>query len=143
MVTWFESVHSDGTAAFVCNPSPKLFEDVTIRIRMYDDAPVKHVILRSMPNGMERLDEMHVAKRENGFVYYESTLNMNENRIQYHFYLVCDDRVYFYNQRGITTYLPDHTYDFVVLANYKQPEWVKEAVFYQIFQRSVHGCFVL
>ena len=140
MVTWFESVHSDGTAAFVCNPSPKLFEDVTIRIRMYDDAPVKHVILRSMPNGMERLDEMHVAKRENGFVYYESTLNMNENRIQYHFYLVCDDRVYFYNQRGITTYLPDHTYDFVVLANYKQPEWVKEAVFYQIFpERFCNG----
>lgn len=140
MVTWFESVHSDGTAAFVSNPSPKLFEDVTIRIRMYDDAPVKHVILRSMPNGMERLDEMHVAKRENGFVYYESTLNMNENRIQYHFYLVCDDRVYFYNQRGITTYLPDHTYDFVVLANYKQPEWVKEAVFYQIFpERFCNG----
>ena len=52
MRTWLESVHSDGTAAFVSNPAPKLFENVTIRIRMYEDAPVKHVILRSMPNGM-------------------------------------------------------------------------------------------
>ena len=73
MNTWLESVHSDGTAAFVSNPSPKLSENVTIRIRMYEDAPVKHVILRHMPNGMERLDEMHISKTENGFVYYEIT----------------------------------------------------------------------
>lgn len=140
METWLESVHSDGTAAFVSNPSPKLFEDVTIRIRMYENAPVKHVILRSMPNGMERLDEMHIAKREKGFVYYEVTLRMNEKRIQYHFYLVCEDIVYFYTQREITTYLPDHTYDFVLLADYVQPEWVKHAVFYQIFpERFCNG----
>ena len=140
METWLESVHSDGTAAFVSNPMPKLFEEITIRIRMYEDAPVKHVILRSMPNGMERLDDMHIAKRENGFVYYEATLRMNERRIQYHFYLVCDHAVYFYTQREITTYLPDHTYDFVLLADYVQPEWVKDAVFYQIFpERFCNG----
>ena len=140
METWLESVHSDGTAAFISNPSPKLFEDVTIRIRMYADAPVKHVILRSMPNGMERLDEMHITRVENGFVYYESTLRMNERRIQYHFYLVCDHAVYFYTQREITTYLPDHTYDFVLLADYVPPEWVREAVFYQIFpERFCNG----
>lgn len=140
MKTWLESIHSDGSAAFVSNPSPKLFEDVTIRIRFYEDAPVKHVILRSMPNGMERLDEMHLSRKEKGFVYYETTLNMNENRIQYHFYLVCDDAVYFYTQREITTYLPDHTYDFVLLTDYRQPVWVKDAVFYQIFpERFCNG----
>ena len=140
MDIWLESVHSDGTAAFVSNPAPKLFEDVTIRLRMFEDAPVKHVILRSMPNGMERLDDMHIAKKENGFIYYEATLRMNERRIQYHFYLVCEDVIYFYTQREITTYLPDHTYDFVLLADYEQPEWVKEAVFYQIFpERFCNG----
>ncbi len=140
METWLESVHSDGTAAFVSNPAPKLFETVTIRLRMYETAPVKHVILRSMPNGMERLDEMHIAKRENGFVYYEAALRMNEQRIQYHFYLVCEDIVYFYTQREITTYLPDNTYDFVLLSDYEQPEWVKHAVFYQVFpERFCNG----
>lgn len=140
METWFESVHSDGTAAFVSNPAPKLFEEVTIRIRMYEDSPVEQVILRSMPNGMERLDDMLLTKRENGFVYYEATLRMNEKRIQYHFYLVCEDTVYFYTQRAITTYLPDHTYDFVLLADYEQPKWVREAVFYQIFpERFCNG----
>ena len=140
METWLESVHSDGTAAFVSNPSPKLFEDVVIRIRMYENAPVKHVILRYMPNGMERLEEMRMTKKEHGFVYFEITIKMTEKRMPYHFYLVCEGVVYFYTQRQITTYVPDHTYDFVLLADYMQPEWVKKAVFYQIFpERFCNG----
>ena len=133
MEKWLESVYSDGTAMFVSNPAPELFETVAIRLRMYEDAPVRHVFLRSIPNGAERLEEMRVVKKERGLAYYEAPLKMRENRMQYHFYLVCDDVVYFYNQKEITTYIPDHTCDFVLLADYVQPEWVKEAVFYQIF----------
>lgn len=133
MKDWLESVYSDGTAEFVSNPSPKLFEDVKVRIRMYEDAPIRHVFLRSLPNGAEHLQEAYVVKRERGLVYYEAPLHINENHVQYHFYLVCDDVVYFYNQKEITTYVPDHTYDFKLLVDYKQPVWVKKAVFYQIF----------
>ncbi len=140
MITWLESVYSDGTAAFVSNPFPKLFETVKIRIRMYETAPVEAVLLRSRPNGAEYLQEMHILKRERGFVYYEAPLRITENRMPYQFYLVCKDAVYFYTQKQITTYLPDHTYDFVLLADYVQPEWVKEAVFYQIFpERFCNG----
>ena len=130
---WLESVHSDGTAAFVSNPSPKLFETVTVKLRFYRDAPVRHVFLRTIPNGVERLIPMTRGKEEKGLVYYEAPLEMTENRMQYQFYLVCEDVVYFCTQKEITTYLPDHTYDFVLLADYVQPEWVKDAVFYQIF----------
>lgn len=60
--------------------------------------------------------------------------------VQYQFYLVCDDVIYFYTQKGVTTYVPDHTYDFVLLADYVQPAWVKEDVFYQIFpERFCNG----
>lgn len=140
MNSWLESVYSDGTAAFVSNPSPKLFETVTVSIRMYADAPVKHVILRTLPNGVEQFTDMVVSRQEGGLVYYEAPLFINENRVPYQFYLVCEDVVYFYTQKEITTYLPDHTYDFVLLADYVQPEWVKEAVFYQIFpERFCNG----
>lgn len=61
MEQWLESVYSDGTNCFVSNPQPELFEKVTVRIRMYQDAPVKHVFLRTVPNGAERLIE---AQRE-------------------------------------------------------------------------------
>lgn len=140
MNDWLESVYSDGTAEFVSDPSPKLFETVTVKIRMYEDAPVKHVFLRSVPNGAEKLQEASIVKKERGLVYYEAPLEITENRIQYHFYLVCEDVVYFYNQKEITTYVPDHTYDFVLLADYEQPSWVKKAVFYQIFpERFCNG----
>lgn len=133
MEKWLESVHSDGTAAFVSNPAPALFETVKIRIRFYADAPVKYVLLRSIPNGAERLDEMYVLKKEHGLVYYEAELKMTQKRMQYQFYLVCENVVYFYTQKEITTYVPDHTYDFVLMTDYTQPAWVKDAVFYQIF----------
>ncbi len=140
MKNWLESVHSDGTAAFVSNPHPALGETVKIRIRMYADAPVQHVFLRTIPNGAERLAKMQTVKTEGGLVYYEAPLKMTENRMQYQFYLACQDAIYFYTQKEITTYVPDHTYDFVLLADYVQPQWVKEAVFYQIFpERFCNG----
>lgn len=140
MEKWLESVYSDGTAAFVSNPSPKLGETVTIRLRMYANHPVKHVFLRSCPNGAERVEEMHLADTAHGLVYYEAPLTMSENRMHYQFYLVTEDAIYFYTQKEITTYVPDHTYDFVLLADYVQPEWVKNAVFYQIFpERFCNG----
>ena len=140
MKNWLESIYSDGTSDFVSNPSPSLFETVTIKLRMYDHAPVKHVFLRSLHNGMEHLEEMHAAKTKRGLIYYEAPLKITENRIQYQFYIVSENVIYFYNQKEITTYIPDHTYDFVLLADYKQPEWVKRAVFYQIFpERFCNG----
>ena len=92
---WLESVYSDGTAAFVSSPCPKRGETVTIRLRFYWNAPVKHVFLRTIPNGVEKLIPMVRKKEEKGLVYYEAPLQMTENRMQYQFYLVCEDVVYF------------------------------------------------
>ena len=140
MNNWLESIYSDGTSEFVSNPSPSLFETVTVKLRMYEESPAQHVFLRSLHNGLEWLEEMHIVKKERGLAYYEAPLTISENRIQYHFYIVGEDIVYFYTQKEITTYIPDQTYDFVLLADYDQPEWVKKAVFYQIFpERFCNG----
>ena len=140
MEQWLESVYTDGSAAFVSNPHPAFGEDVTVRIRFYEDAPVKAVVLRTMPNGGNLLIDMAEEKREQGFVYYACRLPMIEKRMQYHFYIVCENVVYYYTQRAITTYLPDHSFDFVLMTDYDQPEWVKSAVFYQIFpERFCNG----
>ncbi len=139
MNTWLESVFSDGSSRFVSNPLPRMGETVTVRIRFYEDAPVKLVILRTMPNGKETFTDMRISKREKGFVYYEAELRMTEKRMPYHFYLVCEDAVYFYTQKEITTYLPDHTYDFSLIADLEQPEWVRDAVFYQIFPERFYN----
>ncbi|MBR1692158.1 MAG: hypothetical protein IJ711_05210 [Lachnospiraceae bacterium] len=133
MEKWLESVYSDGSRQFVSNPEPSLGEEVTVWIRLYEDAPVRHVFVRSIPNGAEELYEAAKRKTAHGFAYYAASFRMREARMQYQFYLACDDVIYYYNQKEITTYIPDHTYDFVLLADYRQPAWVKSAVFYQIF----------
>lgn len=140
MEQWLESVYSDGTECFVSNPQPALWETVEIRIRMYEDAPVQHVFLRSVPNGAEHLEEMEKTEVRNGLAYYTARLQMTEKRMPYQFYITADNVIYYYNQKEITTYIPDQTYDFVLLADYVQPSWVKSAVFYQIFpERFCNG----
>ncbi|MCM1143164.1 MAG: alpha-amylase family glycosyl hydrolase [Blautia sp.] len=139
MEQWLESVYSDGTECFVSNPQPEMFETVTIWIRLYEDAPVGHVFLRTVPNGAERLIEAKKRKIKGGLAYYAAELKITEERMQYHFYLVCSQVIYYYNQREITTYIPDQTYDFVLLATYRQPAWVKNAVFYQIFPERFYN----
>ena len=130
---WLDSVYSDGSSYFVSDPQPKPGQEVSIAIRMYEDAPVKHVLLRTCPNGSEHFTEAKKTAVRHGLAYYEAKIRVNENRISYQFYLVCDDVIYYYNQKQITTYIPDMTYDFVLLADYEQPSWVKSSVFYQIF----------
>lgn len=140
MDQWLESVYSDGSRYFVSTPEPELGQTVSVRIRMYDDAPVRHVFVRICPNGAERLVEARKIGVAHGLAWYEAGFVVSEPRMHYHFYLACDDVIYYYTQKEITTFIPDHTYDFVLLANYRQPQWVKSAVFYQIFpERFCNG----
>lgn len=139
MENWLKSVHSDGTKTFLSNLSPKIGETVKIRIRFLEHAPVKHVLLLSFPNGAENFSEMSVLKTEHGLVYYETELKISENRLQYQFYLVTEDAIYYYTQNGITTYIPDHSHDFVLVSGYQKPEWVKNSVFYQIFPERFYN----
>ena len=140
MKNWLESIYSDGSGRFVSSPKPVLGEEVTVRIRFYEDAPVKAVVLRCMPNGQNIWLDLWEEKREQGFVYYACNMPMWESRMHYHFCLVTEEGIYYYNQRGVHTRIPDHSYDFVLLCDYDQPEWVKRAVFYQIFpERFCNG----
>ena len=137
---WIESVYSDGTADFVSNPAPALGETVRVRVRFYDDAPVKAVILRTVPNGADTMIPARPVRRDRGLVWWEAELRMSERRMQYQFYLITDDAVYFYTQRGVSACLPDQSADFVLLTDYVRPAWVREAVFYQIFpERFCNG----
>lgn len=139
MEKWLESVYSDGTDQFVSNPQPNIGDKVKLSIRFYEDAPVEHVLLRYTPNGSEHLLEAKKEKTENGLVYYSVEIPVNQDQLSYNWYLVGKDKVHYYNQKGVTNHFPDNIYDFKLLANYEQPEWVKESVFYQIFPERFYN----
>ncbi|MBP5198678.1 MAG: alpha-glycosidase [Lachnospiraceae bacterium] len=140
MNNWLESVYSDGSKEFVSKQIPSLGDKVSVFLRLYEDAPVKHIFLRYLRNGAENLVEMKPEKTQNHLTYYKGEMPVTEKRMQYRFYLVCDDIVYYYTQGQITSYIPEGSTDFVLLADIKQPEWVRNAVFYQIFpERFCNG----
>ncbi len=133
MNNWLNSVYSDGTDCFVSIPCPKLNDKVKISIRFYQDSPIEHVYLHLLVNGTRELVELTKDKTENPFIYYSCEITINQPRLQYHFILSDNDTLYFYNQKEISTFFVEPNDDFVLIADYDQPSWVKESVFYQIF----------
>ena len=138
MSNWTDSIYSDGTLGFVSNRTPSLGEKISIRLRLLEDSPVKHVFLRRHTNGAEEYLEMTKVDTRSGLAYYEVETVMNEPRLDYSFMVACDDIIYYYNQAGVKTYLQDDSHNFVLLSSavYKQPDWVDGAVYYQIFPTS-------
>ncbi|MDO4490030.1 MAG: alpha amylase N-terminal ig-like domain-containing protein [Lachnospiraceae bacterium] len=137
---WKESIYSDGSPLFVSNQRPGIGERVKIRLRMLESAPISQVSLRYIKDGAQKLSGMQVKQKKNGLMYYETEITMTEKRLRYQFYLVGEGAFYCYTQNGLTEYLQNETYDFCLMADYVQPEWVKEAVFYQIFpERFCNG----
>ena len=117
MKQWLESVYSDGSKYYVSNPLPAKKDTVQIQIRFYEDAPVEHVFLRTKINGTEQLFKMQQSKVENGLVYYETSVQIFEDCLHYHFYLATKNEIFYYNQKGITTYIPNELYDFKILTD--------------------------
>ncbi len=136
MNNWLDSIYSDGTRGFVSNMTPSIGEEVKISIRMLEGAPVEKVFVRRISNGAEQYLEMEKEKTLMGLTYYSAKTVMNEPKLTYYFVIACKDVIYFYTQLGITTFVPDEAHNFTLLSFYKQPDWVKGAVYYQIFPTS-------
>lgn len=137
---WKKSVYSDGTIWFVSKQQPQIGDTVHVQIRMYQDAPVQHVMLWTRQNGAQRISEMTQERTRGGLAYFGGDIRVEEPRCEYRFYLITRDRIWYYTQRGLQDYMPDHSHNFVLLTDYVQPAWVKSAVFYQIFpERFANG----
>lgn len=140
MFNWTDSIYSDGTGDFVSIPEPELGEKLKISVRVLGNAPLKGVFMRRMINGAEQVLEMKKDRSLGSLVYYTAETVANEPEIHYSFIFTTDDTLYFYNQAGITKYVPGYDRDFVILAGRKKPDWVDGAVFYQIFpERFCNG----
>lgn len=144
MNNWLDSIYSDGTLDFVSSKTPAIGEKVRISLRLLNDSPIEKIFVRRIRNGAEEYIEMEKEKSIFGLDYYCATTEMNEPRLSYYFVIACKDVIYFYTQAGITTYVPDEAHNFTLLSYYVQPDWVKGAVYYQVFptsfkDHSLHG----
>ena len=137
---WLKSIYSDGSIYFVSNPLPKTGEKIKISLQMIKNPFVKVVLLLAKFNGAERTIPMSLVSEENGLQRFECSVQVFEKEFRYLFIIGTDSEIFYYNEGGITTYVPDESRIFRLLIDFDQPEWVKNAVFYQIFpERFCNG----
>ena len=137
---WLKSIYSDGSKYFVSKPLPETGDKIKIALKMCENPDVTAVFLQAKQNGVERPLKMNCVSSENGIVRYEVEVQVFEKEFRYFFLIATPGCIYYYNEGGITTHIPDESRIFRLLVNFEQPEWVKNAVFYQIFpERFCNG----
>ena len=130
---WLTSVHHDGSDRYVSNPYPRLGETIRLRLRVSPAAPLRRVVLRTMPDGEQRFTAMQRGPTEPAAQWWEADLLIEEPVVHYRFIIDAADGLWHYSAAGPATHVPLDRSDFRLLANYDPPGWPAESVFYQIF----------
>ena len=121
------ALFTDTTEEYVTPAEPAPYEPVTIRFR-------------TAKNNVDRVFLVHKGQRElmnkvesgNGFDFYACELQMENEKVTYHFEIQSGKIMAYYDVRGLVQEVNEY-YDFVILPGFKTPEWAKGAVMYQIY----------
>lgn len=133
MPDWTRGVHHDGSIMHISNPLPALHETVKITLRTPANAPIKHVFIRAIVDGEYHREVMAVTEENTAAHIWTGELKLPQHHVDYCFKLMTDEGAYYYTARGMhRSDSPDSDY-FTLLAGYEAPEWVQDAIFYQIF----------
>lgn len=130
--SWLNTIFSDGSDRFLSKCNPEIGDNVKVKMRVIQKSPVQRVYLRRLTNGEETLIQMEEAQ-EGKYSIYIADVTINQPMVNYHFIILTEDRTYFYNQLGVFQYNINEDYDFKIIADFFEPSWVKESIFYQIF----------
>jgi alpha-glucosidase len=131
--SWTKSVHHDGSPYYVVGNTFLTGSTPTLRLRTDVEAPIERVFLRTTPNGQQQMQQMRPAQVEEVARWWEIELKLHMPRTNYRFFIESSEGGYWLSAEGITRHAPTDATDFKVLANYHDPAWVQQSVFYQIF----------
>lgn len=130
---WTAGVHHDGSVMYVTNPLPELNETVTIKLRTPLAAPIRHVFIRAMVDGEYHWVPMRIQEETKTSQIWAGPLTVAQPRLDYRFKIMLDEGSYYYTALGMSHADTPDADDFTLLADYKAPLWVRDAIFYQIF----------
>lgn len=122
-----QALFSDGTGQYRMPPEPEAYEDVKLRFR----------------SGRENVDEVYLVfgdKRypmekvanDRLFDYYEHTVKLGTERVEYYFEVHSGQMVCYYNSVGVCSTVENY-YNFSITPSFTTPDWAKGAIFYQIY----------
>ncbi len=128
-----DSIHHDGSGRYVSPQAIRLNDEVTIRLRAHPSAPIQRVLLRTCPDGEQHFAEMQPRDVHATLRWWESKLKVSMPTIGYRFLIFTAEGAWWYTGDGLHPHVPTDAADFKLLADYVAPDWVRSAVFYQIF----------
>ncbi|MCR4830844.1 MAG: glycoside hydrolase family 13 protein [Pseudobutyrivibrio sp.] len=123
-----QAIYSDGTAEYRRPMEPKPFETVTIRLRVYRHEELE-VFLVS--RDLDRNIKMHYERTRDDFDFYSCNVDLSNTEFRYHFEIVGDYGLYYYDRVGLWRDYREH-YEFSIMPGFSTPSWAKGAVMYQI-----------
>ena len=124
----FGALFSDGTPQFVSPAEPQKGDKVTITFRTAR-TNVDEVYLVTREGRWHRMRLSHFNKI---FDFYTVSIHDIQEPLNYYFEIHSGRLIVNYNRLGVVRD-PNHDYDFMIVPDFKTPDWAKGAVFYQIY----------
>ncbi|HNT26307.1 MAG TPA: alpha-amylase family glycosyl hydrolase [Anaerolineales bacterium] len=131
----FNSIHHDGSPRYVSPADPQIGDEVTLRLRAGLDVPLECVLLRTCPDGEQRLEALQALEPQHGAAcrWWQVTLTVRMPLTSYRFLLFTAQGAYWYNGSGLHRQSVTDAEDFRLLAGFQAPQWARRSVFYQVF----------
>lgn len=121
------ALFTDTTENYVSPAEPAPYDRVTIRFRT-----ARHNVDRVFFIYKKQRYLMTRAESEGMFDYYTHELQLENEKVTYHFEVETGKLSGIYDVRGLARDVNEY-YDFVILPGFKTPAWAKGAVMYQIY----------
>ncbi|MGB4594646.1 MAG: alpha-amylase family glycosyl hydrolase [Anaerolineaceae bacterium] len=131
--SWMSSLSHHPTSDYLSNPRPAFGETITVGLLAPADAPIRELILRTIPNGEQSFTRMHPGKVEGNMQFWEAEIAFRERFNPYRFGIVTKEAVWWLNAIGVSQTIPFNLFDFKLLTDQPKLDWLGQAIFYQIF----------
>ena len=137
---WAQMIHHDSSALYLSDITPRIGASIEVRIRVPAEADIRHLLLRSRPDGEWQRIPMTKASAANGFDWWTADLPITMHHNNYCFHFLTESGSFYLNQLGLSPVDSPDWFNFTVLGDYDAPAWVREQVFYHIFpERFANG----
>ncbi len=127
------SPHHDGSDLFVSNSAPMLGEKVRLRVRVPKGDKAQKIWVRLFHDGEPRTFELKKGKPNSIESWWSVEVEILNPITHYRFLLVDKGSYRWLNGEGVFERDVVDREDFQIIAKPKYPDWIKHAVFYQIF----------
>ncbi|MBZ0281770.1 MAG: maltodextrin glucosidase [Anaerolineae bacterium] len=136
---WTAGLHHDGSVMYVSNPTPVMGETVTIKLRVPQHVSIHAIFLRTAPDGEGHMEAMRREGEDGVSAWWAGEVRITMPVTSYRFKIMSSEGGYWLNALGSSHADSPDFYDFKLIADFTAPNWVEDAVFYQIFPDRFHN----